>query len=165
MTKENSNNDIALEISQKFEFYFLALVFTILGLSIQTTSFTNIKIQCYSELLGWAALVLSGLAGLSRLEWIPIAYRQHDALLKEKKELDTINKGLKGTTLLTLDQTPWTNKGLNIRKTKIETRTKKRHEILKGLEKNVLIKYEIHKWGFVVGIILLLVSRGIMGLN
>ncbi len=38
---ENTNFQISRQISEKFEFYFIALVFTVLGLTIQTSSFSK----------------------------------------------------------------------------------------------------------------------------
>lgn len=37
-----SNNDAAVETQQKFDFYFLGLVFTVLALSVQTAKFNSV---------------------------------------------------------------------------------------------------------------------------
>lgn len=58
-------------ILEKFEFYFLALIFTLLGASIQTVNFSATPlIGVWGELTGWALLTISGLSGLSKVQWI-----------------------------------------------------------------------------------------------
>jgi len=63
----DKNQEISIQTQQKFEFYFLALVFTVLGLSIQTSVFSS-KLQSAIEIAAWAFFLISGLAGLSRME-------------------------------------------------------------------------------------------------
>ena len=70
----NPNTEISIRLKERFEFYVIALAFTILGLSIQTASFGTSLPSDSFELLGWLFLFISGLVGLSRLEWIPVWY-------------------------------------------------------------------------------------------
>ena len=64
-----SNAEIAIEHQIKFEFYLLALTFSILGLSIQTAEFGTYLSADLLELAGWLGLFLSGVVGLLRGEW------------------------------------------------------------------------------------------------
>ena len=57
----------AREIHIKFEFYFVALTFTMVAFAIQTGEFHG-RATDFLEGISWVALVLSGLMGLSRLE-------------------------------------------------------------------------------------------------
>jgi hypothetical protein len=69
-----STVEIALETRTKFEFYFLALTFTVLALSIHTANFGgNVTADAF-ELTGWGVLLSAGITGLLRAEWIPAAY-------------------------------------------------------------------------------------------
>ena len=52
----------------------VALAFTILGLAAQTAEFGTLVWADLAELVAWAALLLSGLKGLYRLERIPHIY-------------------------------------------------------------------------------------------
>ena len=59
-------------VMEKYEFYFLALTFTLLGASIQTADFGEYsKVNSIIELLGWFAFGLSGIVGLSKIEYLP----------------------------------------------------------------------------------------------
>ena len=60
---------------QKFDFYAVALCFTLLGLAIQTASFGTNPAADLFELIGWLALLTAGIAGFSRLEWQPQVYQ------------------------------------------------------------------------------------------
>lgn len=61
----------AQSIREKFEFYFLALTFTLLGASIQTANFSaSPEISIVIELTAWVLLGASGLLGLSKVQWI-----------------------------------------------------------------------------------------------
>lgn len=57
------------ELADKFDFYITGLIFTVLGLSIQTAQSRNCAIN-YVEIMSWALLFLSGLLSLWRLEWL-----------------------------------------------------------------------------------------------
>ena len=52
--------EIAHQSQEKFQFYALALVFTILGLSIQIASFDGHVAAKIFELLSWVLLLFSG---------------------------------------------------------------------------------------------------------
>lgn len=67
-----SEREIAHNTQEKFEFYLISLVFT-LALSIQTSKFGVFIFSAdVMELLGWFSLLISGVAGLWRLEYIPV---------------------------------------------------------------------------------------------
>lgn len=162
--EENYNFVISRQISQKFEFYFIALTFTILGLSIQTASFTNINSQCFMEIIGWLCLAFSGLAGLSRLEWLPVAYRHYGSLQQEKNSLNVFNQGLQGRTILKGNQEEWSIEELKDTQGNLTTRITEREKVIKRLDRSTVIKYKIHKWGFVIGVFCIIFSRAIIGL-
>jgi hypothetical protein len=65
---------ISIEYQQKFLFYLLGLTFTILALSIQTSLFGKYYFADLAELGGWLCLLVSGLLGLSRIEWSSVFY-------------------------------------------------------------------------------------------
>ena len=75
---------IAIEYQQKFLFYLLGLTFTILALSIQTSSFGKFYFADLAELSAWLCLLVSGLLGLSRIEWSSVFY----FLSSEKSGID-----------------------------------------------------------------------------
>ena len=88
------NLEHAISIKDKFHFYFLALVFTILGLSIQTSKFIS-NTQAIIEICAWVSLLCSGLAGLSRMEWLPLGYEHYSELTAQKSFLREANTGRK----------------------------------------------------------------------
>jgi len=72
-----SDLDAAREIHIKFEFYFLALTFTMAAFAIQTGKFQGHR-DWFLDLLeggSWVALMFAGLIGLSRLEYFSPMYR------------------------------------------------------------------------------------------
>jgi len=95
---EDSNADIAHRLQEKFDFYFLALAFTVLGLAIQTAKFGHGKAADLAEILGWLLLLTSGLVGLSRLEWQPQLFHifsfQEDSKAVVREANSWISKGV-----------------------------------------------------------------------
>lgn len=162
---ENPNIVVAHEIAQKFEFYLIALVFTVLGLSVQTATFNRWGYQFIFELLAWLCLLASGLAGLSRLEWVPIAFKHCGWNQKEESTLNKLNVGLQGVPLVDELNEKWSEDDMQVEKNKLVAHIDKRKLVMKELEKKIVWKYRIHKWTFVVGIVSLAVSRGMVGLN
>jgi hypothetical protein len=157
MDSIDKNQEISIQTQQKFEFYLLALVFTILGLSIQTAKLTS----CYQgiiELAAWASFLLSGLAGLSRMEWIPVSYQHYSKLTKEKS---FSRDAQAGRSVLHESGQPMSAQEvaefIKLAEDKIEERTK----IMERIDSRDKIKYTLHKWLFVAGLVLLIMSRAI----
>ena len=153
----NPNLEHAINIKDKFEFYFLALVFTVLGLSIQTSQLTSTW-QAVIEVCGWASLLSSGLAGLSRMEWLPLSYEHYSELTEQKSVIREAKTGRKfmhksGELTSPLEVEHYIKN--------VNERMKERVALMDKLELKDKIKYFIHKWMFVVGLSFLIVSRAI----
>ena len=152
---------IAHQSQEKFQFYAVALVFTILGLSIQTANFDGYIAVRICELLSWLMLIISGLAGLSHLEWNPVIHMQ----MVQKDELEEkINqfvvqrdqgiqqvKVLQNKTVVPIEE----------RITEFESYVEKLGNQITNLDKKSEFKYKIFKWSFGIGIVLLAASRSI----
>jgi hypothetical protein len=151
------NLEHAINIKDKFHFYFLALVFTILGLSIQTSQFIS-KPQAILEICAWASLLCSGLAGLSRMEWLPLGYEHYSKLIAQKTFLREAKTGRElmnesGEIMAPLKAEQFIKD--------VSSRMEERTTFIGKLERKEKIQYFIHKWLFVVGLIFLAVSRAI----
>lgn len=147
------------ELQEKFELYLLALVFTVLGLAVQTAKFDGGWIASCFELAGWAALLLSGVIGVLRLEWKPVVY----GLLanKELQESDAaaIRKSLSEGKVIISQETnaPLDPVALLGRKANAASQIEGK---LKSLEGSLQRRYKLHKWAFVFGILSLACSSG-----
>ena len=56
---------LGIDLLHKFDLYFVTLIFTLLGLAIQTATKSPYLIQNYVEIFGWFLLFISGLISLS----------------------------------------------------------------------------------------------------
>jgi hypothetical protein len=151
------NLERAINIKDKFQFYFLALVFTILGLSIQTSQFTSTW-QAVIEVCAWASLLTSGLAGLSRMEWIPLSHEHYGELTAQKSFLREAETGRQlmdesGELMSPLEAEHFIKD--------VNDRMKERVAFMDKLDRKGRVKYFMHKWLFVTGLALLAVSRAI----
>ena len=55
---------LGIELRHKFEFYFVILIFSILGVLIQTSKRSSCQLFNYFEVSGWILLFISGCIGL-----------------------------------------------------------------------------------------------------
>jgi hypothetical protein len=96
---------LGLELRHKFDLYFVTLIFTLLGLAIQTANKSSALYINYAEIIGWGCLFISGLValyGLSKL-WIreigvaEVKYRQFFSSSTEElsKEVQGIENRIK----------------------------------------------------------------------
>lgn len=69
----------AMDIQEKFELYLVSLTFTLLALSVQTASFGKYPTADVLEILGWALLLISGIIGIFRLQYVPVVLRYYAA--------------------------------------------------------------------------------------
>ena len=75
-----SNLKSAQDVHHQLEFYLVALAFTTVAFATQTGKFSGFVVGDLVEALSWALFVLSGILGLWRLGYLPVAYRAHDAI-------------------------------------------------------------------------------------
>lgn len=155
-----SSEEYSRQLQEKFEFYLLALVFTILGLAIQTAKFGVSDLGDVLELFGWVLLLASGITGLSRLEWLPVAHANNGKLKTFERQRDELQQlADAGVTTHPVEDRPdpvpidevIRSRDLLIAKGKKE---------LERIERATLLKYSWHKWTFVVALLVLAVARG-----
>lgn len=161
MSEKNNYNNYraAIEIQHKFWFYFLALTFTILGLSIQTAETGSFLIADIFEICSWFFLLISGVAGLSRLEWIPnFFYLSGKKIDQEKMLRDFQMRYPRMTSTIRIQET---NEDVSV-ESFLENR-KESINILKGeikkIESKTKVKYYLQRSSFLIGIVLLILSR------
>jgi hypothetical protein len=157
---ERSAIDIAIDRQGRFDLYFIGLTFTVLGLAVQTAKVGVYYTADAAEILGWIALLVAAFNGMRRLEWLPEHYRLQD--LKHDQER-LVLKG--GEILLTHPgaQFTITPTGETVSAKKYVASAQdaiamidKRLDHLSGLAVR-LAKW--HRYGFLVGVLLLAVSR------
>jgi len=155
----SEEREIVIRQQEKFEFYLVALVFTLLALSIQTSTFASPIFSQFFELAGWFCLLLSGLSGLSYLEWLP-AIRMHEV---KKEELQVTADKLKHKKEQGVEKVH-VLQDENI--VPIDTRITEYEEVIgklkekdSTLDRKSIVKYFIFKWFFVGGVIFVILSR------
>jgi hypothetical protein len=161
MSDKPASSDVkyARQLQEKFELYLLGLIFTLLALAIQTAKFGTDDIADVFEIGGWFSLLASGLVGLSRIEWIPVTLQTHSELLKIKTELTQLHDAAAqgAVQVPVLDQAAPANiAALVADRTAAIARVEIR---VKSLEAGVRRKYEVHKWSFVCGLVLVVAAR------
>ena len=152
--------DIAQQHQQKFEFYMVALVFTVLALSIQTANENGTFLNSVLEISAWACFLLSGLAALSKLEWYSISfflfhYREIDES-GAKRLREAKARGDEYVMILGTENKDPIDEYIQRKDESIE----KKNRDIERVNKRGTLKYRIHKYAFVLGLMLLFVSRG-----
>lgn len=149
--------EFARDLQVKFELYFTGLIFTLLALSIQTAAFTHNPLQNSFELAGWAALLIAGLAGLSRLEWMPTIHDMYARVSEAEDELATwesavaTDREVVNRKMEPLDAA--------VRIPKLQAHIKKFSAIHKTLGRYSSRKHQTRKWTFLVGLCFVIASR------
>ncbi|MBI4205628.1 MAG: hypothetical protein HY527_11435 [Betaproteobacteria bacterium] len=151
--------EIAHKTQEKFEFYVISLVFTLLALSIQTAKFGEFVIADSLELLGWLCLLISGIAGLWRLEYISIERLkkvQKDEF--ENKIFELRELQMKGVNEIFLLETN-SNQAIPQRMESFRTALTVLGPVIEKLERSNFRKYKVHRYLFVASLACLLGSR------
>ena len=156
-----SSAEIAIELRAKFEFYLLALVFSILGLSIQTAEFGTYLTADAFELAGWMLLFASGVIGILRGEWIPVAYDIQSKIGGVKERLDVIRTARqRGADQPMSFSDVGTLSGVQAEKklSDVESTLYKQHQ---AVENRIIRRYGWMRWTFLLGVGCLLVGRAL----
>jgi len=158
-----SNVEIAIELQTKFEFYLLGLIFTVLGLSIQTAEFGRSDLTDGLELIGWLLLLISALVGVMRGEWIPVVYQIRAKQESTDKRIDQITAQLEHGILAPVT---FIEKGQEeqVDGATAITRLNAVLDVLESQQKEgearILKRYQVMKWTFFAGVFFLVGSRG-----
>lgn len=153
------SRDYARQLQEKFELYLLGLIFTLLALAVQTAKFGASPWADGLEVAGWIALLISGLVGLSRMEWMPVAHETYAAQVDTEAERDRLRMAAEqGTRVVTvLDQVePADIQALIADR---DSGAKKLEAKTKEHQASIRRKYAVHKWTFVAGLCLLMGAR------
>jgi len=159
-----TSGEIAIELRAKFEFYLLALTFSILGLSIQTAIFGKNLFADAFELLGWLSLFLSGVIGILRAEWVPVAYdiqsKIHRLTHQGQEIRQDLQRGIQVHVPFLEDDKETLLAGEDAVKKIDSTVTilENQHDIA---NKKIISRYQKMKWAFMIGIGCLMVARGL----
>ncbi len=147
------NLELAQKIQQQFDFYFIALIFSILGLSIQKAKFGANVLADSLELAGWTSLLIAGLVGLSRLIWIPVAYKRSSDELQLKNIMDAVKAKLEG---FQLSKTPIE---LENHLKKVEGMYITARNEARDIQKKKITKFRVKKYLFGIGVCCLVLAR------
>lgn len=162
MAEQNYNLDFAQKFQQQFEFYFTGLVFTLLGLAVQTGKSTHYIWAGYFEFGGWVCLMVCGFVSLHRLWMVPTLIRMQEELTRITIELGQLNLDARNGSLLNT-QVPNEDDSPLILKQAIEqhTQSKKDIEVKVGkFQARNIYKGRICMGAFLLALLCLIISRG-----
>ena len=164
MTTESPTSQersIAQQGQEKFEFYLLSLVFTLLALAVQTAVFGAGYLKNAIELTGWIAFTISGVIGLYRLQWIPVARNVMADLRFLESEIFELQKlQLSGESELLIvgtNQRQQIEERIGHRQSGVDEIKPK----LESLERKIRVCYVIHTWAFVFGLAFIIAARAL----
>ena len=143
----------------------MSLTFVLLGLSIQTAKLGGNLICDSLEIVGWILLLISGLAGLSRMEWLPqIISAIHEKQVRENYRDEAKRRKREGDhrNVIIGDQGEKPVKEFIM---EVEDGIEILHNQVEKLERKSMGKYKIHKYAFVSGLIFVIASRAYIPLS
>lgn len=152
------NAQNASDLQQKFELYFLGLIFTILGFALQTSSKTAHISVAIAELIAWAFLIICGIIGMYRLIWASVTmytYSEINILKSTRAQIQGLNfaGGILTDPAGKPIDTSSTLEGLNESIDKLEGRSYKQN-------KRSILLFNTQLMIFITALILLFYSRG-----
>ena len=157
-----ANQEIGQRLQEKYDFYLVALTFTILGLAAQTANFGVFVGADLAELAAWVALLKSGLSGLARLERLPRIYELFSVEAEQKGFVDHLRttsraKGIKSVT--------FTGDNVTVPLEEAVRRVEKNVEVVRGvlepIEAAGLAAGKAQRFAFAWGITMLVIARGL----
>ena len=143
----------ATESATKFVYFMVALTFSILGLSIQTTTSVTWLTQ-----ISWTALLISAMSGIFRIQWEPPLWHLNAEKIRAERIRSSL-ESIKSSGRPLFEQ--GTRKRLNP-----EDLIKNHDEFIQGADKQFTDtawkqewRYRIHLWSFVFGIFGLAIDK------
>ncbi len=143
------------ESQKKYDYYFLAVILTLLTLSIQNYKPGDFVNYNYLIVVVWLLLLISFLIGMFRQERINIHLRNEAEKTWVSSELVGIEKSINNSEIIrksTGEQ--WTSQGMHQERDKFKRLMDIANENISKSSKMALSAYGIQKWSFVISLIL-----------
>jgi len=154
-----SEREIAQKAEEKFDFYVISLVFTLLALSIQSAEFGSSSVAGALELTGWLLLLVSGVVGLWRLEYLPVIRLKRTMKQEFEDEFYEIKRlklqGVQEIDVLETGKAQNLDERLQNKQQAIDIIS----PVIADLEKHNQIKYRVFRSAFIFGLISLVLAR------
>lgn len=144
-------------VQERIQYYFLTLTFTLLALSVQTAKFDGTNTEAIIELTGWALLFISGVVGLLRLDQIPRNYKLSIHMQSFKENIDDAISIQKEDPSLPPDKKLKINEFIEDQKKGFNHFESQKNALLENFSK----LYWVHKYGLLLGLFFVLISRGL----
>jgi hypothetical protein len=163
MAKNDSSTKDSL--AEKFEFFFIGLIFTVLGASIQTADFSVASVFVIStEIISWFLFLISGLVGLIKLEKLPNVVYLRDQIQNKKGVVTELQVMSKNSDQIYIPETQeYKNIGHIIDEIN-NSKEKYEEAFLSHIEKHKT-KNLFQRWCFYIGFILIAISRSFDHIN
>lgn len=155
-----TEQELAHQTQERFHFYSLGLIFTLLAASIQTGKFDGPKTATAIELVGWACLLFAGLMLMWKVEWDSTLRMLHQRLDEADDEIHTLET-LLAQGLAEADGPHGQKINISARLAEHAQKVPMARERLEKLTELDHAKYGWAKIGFVVGLIAVAVARGL----
>jgi len=155
----NHNRNIAIRLRERYEFYVVALAFTIIGLSIQTAHFGSYLVSDIAEIASWVTLLLAGIFGLQRIQSAYVIYDVYGDIAKLEKERGDFEQ-LRRQDVTAL---PQEGGGAVTPEALVRDRDAtivSAESTVNKINKRQLLVYQLQRILFIGGLVLLMVSRG-----
>ena len=143
------------ESQKKYDYYFLAVILTLLSLSIQSYKPSDFVNFTYIIAFVWGLLLVSFLAGMYRQERINISLLNEAEGIWLSDELAGVELASKNDTVITKSTgEKWTAQEIQQESEKFKSLIDKVNENISKSNKSAITAYNIQKWSFVVSLIL-----------
>jgi len=158
--KVNPNLERVASTKEKLELYMISLCFAVLAVSVQTSEFGRGAVPDWAELIGWVALLVSGLMGLWRMEYVPVTLENLVKLDRMEDRISSLNDAKRRGTREVLLEAENRVVGIDELIKSNQDAIARAAPLVKGQERSLLVKYFVHRYSMVGGFVLLMVSRG-----
>lgn len=147
-------------VMEKYEFYFLGLIFTLLAASVQTADFiAYTQLNSFIELFGWAAFGVSGVVGLSKIEYLSSLIAIRNNRNENSSYASQLQKAkAMGTPSVRVAETG-ESKSIDEVISVLEENTKTWQDRLDKFGRSHEIKHHVQKYTFLVGLLFVAVAR------
>lgn len=152
------NAQNATDIQSKFELYFITLIFTILGLAIQTSKNSPFIVVAVMELTSWLFLTTAGLIAMYRVVRLPIilngfaAINRNNVVIEQVENDSRFNRKMLDTDNSLVDHADIIKK--------YERKNENLNAKNKSINSKLIDLFKIQWWLFILALVGLIVSRG-----